>query len=251
MSVEPIAGEATRWLVASASRAGMQFIVDSDYTDDDGRRGWACGCEDFQVRGHTCKHIDGVLEQIVSKIKHPRDEAMKVAAELCRALKPATARLIVAGSLRRRKPEVGDIEILYIPNIEQRQDAAELLPKLVAVNLVDEILNGWLAAGVIVKRKSENGNEPWGAKNKFAVHAASGIPVDFFTATEANWFNYLVCRTGSAENNTAICNAAIARGMKWNPYGSGFTYEGKTIEVTKEADVFELVGLKYKEPWQR
>lgn len=36
----------------------------------------------------------------------------------------------------------------------------------------------------------------YGSKNKLMRHRASGIPVDLFSATTANWFNYLVCRTG-------------------------------------------------------
>lgn len=249
--ITAIEGEPTRWLVRSSTRADYEFIVDSDYTDESGRRGWACGCERFMVTGRQCHHIDDVLTKIMSKTKFPRTQALAVAGELCRALKPACARLIVAGSLRRRKAEVGDVEILYIPRVEQRQDPQELLPKLVPVNLADEVLNGLLAAGVIAKRATKTGAEPWGPKNKLAVHVPSGIPVDLFTATEANWFNYLVCRTGSADNNLIICNAAIARGMKWNPYGEGFTFNGKTIPVTSEREAFTHVGLAYKEPWER
>lgn len=46
----------------------------------------------------------------------------------------------------------------------------------------------------------------WGEKNKLAVHVRTGIPVDFFAATEANWWNYLVCRTGGEQNNIAIAS---------------------------------------------
>ena len=37
-----------------------------------------------------------------------------------------------------------------------------------------------------------------------------------------------------------------------NPYGAGFTDgHGNLVPVTSERDVFELVGLKYLEPWER
>lgn len=82
--------------------------------------------------------------------------------------------------------------------------------------------------------------------------------MDFFTATRDNWFNYLVCRTGGAENNVKICNAAIAKGWKWNPYGTGFSRENNRViagidthQSESERDVFEFVGLKYLEPWER
>ena len=58
MNIEPIPGEATRWIVQSTSRKDLAFIVDSDYYTGraDGSR-WACGCEQFMVRGLICKHI--------------------------------------------------------------------------------------------------------------------------------------------------------------------------------------------------
>ena len=246
-NVEPIPHEPTRYFVKSATRPDYTFVVDSNYED-----GWSCGCEQFMVRGKSCPHIRKVLAEIMSKTKFPRQLAMDVAAIICRELKPLTERLIVAGSLRRRKREVGDIEILYIPKYEERQAPEELLPKPIQVNLVDEYLNRLLREGAIARRSSVTGSVAWGEKNKLAVWCADGIPVDLFSATEANWFNYLVCRTGSAENNLAICNAAIARGLKWNPYGVGFSYpNGNTIEVKSEQDVFLHAGLEYKEPCDR
>ena len=184
------------------------------------------------------------------KTKFPRAAALAVAKELCELLKPLTDRLVVAGSLRRRKLEVGDVEILFIPQMVTVPDG---LFDSKQVSRVDALLEVLLRPPPIVsKRLSASGSTAWGAKNKLAVHVASGIPVDLFTATAENWFNYLVCRTGSAESNMAICNAAIARGWKWNPYGAGFTdAHGDLVPVTSERDVFELVGLKYLEPWER
>jgi len=85
-----------------------------------------------------------------------------------------------------------------------------------------------------------------------AVHVGSGIPVDFFTATEENWFNYLVCRTGSAENNIEIAKAAQAKGWMWQPYGKGFIDKsGEWHQPKSEEEVFTLVGLPYLAPKDR
>lgn len=95
----------------------------------------------------------------------------------------------------------------------------------------------------------------WGAQNKLARHVASGVPIDFFTTTAANFWNYLVCRTGGARTNVAICNAAIKKGWKWNPYGEGFSRAaglGREVHaVASEREVFEFVGLDYLEPGDR
>ena len=185
------------------------------------------------------------------KVKFPRAAALAVAKELC-DIQRICDRLIVAGSLRRRKLAVGDVEILYIPKFAREPDG---LFDHKQVNLVDVALEEMLKAGIIAKRRNVNGSVMWGEKNKLAVHVSSGIPVDFFAATEANWFNYLVCRTGGSENNVTICNSAIAKGWKWNPYGSGFSRQKglgeETAAMISERAVFEFVGLPYKEPWER
>ena len=187
------------------------------------------------------------------KKRWPRAEAISVARDICAALLPVAERLIVAGSLRRRKPDVGDVEILYVPRFETEQ--ADMFSTREA-NLVNRALDQLLWAGTIQKRPNVNGAFSWGDKNKLAIHA-SGIPVDFFEATNLNWFNYLVCRTGGSENNIRIAAAAQARGWKWNPYANGFSRGGPLAgesnfhAVGSEREVFEFVGLPYLEPWER
>lgn len=175
---------------------------------------------------------------------------MKVAAELCAALKPVCERLIVAGSLRRRKPTVGDVEILYIGKTEVRQDPADMFASI-TVNLADEAIAALEKSGVLERRKNVNGSEMYGPKNKLMRHRASGLPVDLFAATAENWWNYLVCRTGPADSNTRICMAAQDRGWKWNPYGAGFSRDGEIRAMESEAEVFAFVGLPYAQPEER
>lgn len=185
------------------------------------------------------------------KTKYPRAVALEVVRGLMPYLQPACeeGRFIIAGSLRRRKLEVGDIEILYIPRVAE-VPADFFSTEL--VDLVDKVLEQLLAKGVIEKRTNVKGSAVWGEKNKSARHIATGIPIDFFEANQRNWFNYLVCRTGNAASNIAICEAARAKGWRWNPYGPGFTVEeGKVWPVISEQQVFERVGLKYLEPWER
>lgn len=183
------------------------------------------------------------------KGKFPRAVALEVARELCRWLEPDCERLICAGSLRRRKLEVGDVELVFIPKL--RTVPLDMFTSGTE-SRVDVLLGRLLAEGVISKRRNKAGGVAWGEKNKLAVHVASGVPVDLFATTAAAWFNDLVCRTGGAESNTAIAAAAQRKGWKWNPYGPGFTdAAGEIVAVTSEREVFELVGLPYSEPWER
>ena len=191
----------------------------------------------------------------MKKINFPRSEGVAVAREIVRVLEPCCSRLIVAGSLRRRKNEVGDVEILYIPKRVRAVDPSDLFQQTVMVNETDKVIEDLLAKEILTKRLNVNGSETWGPENKLSVHRFSGIPVDLFSTNEACWFNYVVCRTGGADTNTRIATQANKKGWKWNPYGPGFTQlpshgHGK-FRVACEQDVFSFVCLPYQEPWER
>ncbi len=184
------------------------------------------------------------------KVRYPRAAALAVVRELLPLLTPCCERIVVAGSLRRGRADVGDVELLFIPRFEERQlDLVTRAP----VNLAEEVIAGLLESGLLAKREGEGGHTGWGPKNKLAVHVRSGIPVDLFTATEENWYNYLVCRTGPAESNRRIAEKAKSEGWTWNPYKRGFTdnTSGNVRPIHSEREVFEFLGLPYAEPRDR
>jgi DNA polymerase/3'-5' exonuclease PolX len=186
------------------------------------------------------------------KPRWPRAAALRVALALEAALRPHCHRIQIAGSLRREKPTVGDIELVYIPRIDQEPDPASLLSDLMEVNLVDTYIAALERTGVLARRLNCKGVEMFGPQNKLMIHNYPGIPVDLFATTAESWFNYLVCRTGGAENNVAIAQAAIARGEQWNPYGPGFTRRnGYKSPMRSEEEVFAFVGLPFLPPNQR
>lgn len=179
-------------------------------------------------------------------------EALNLAYRIAGYLNPFTERIEIAGSLRRCKPTVGDIEILYIPKWETRQSSDDMFASI-RINLVDDILNGWLNTGKFAKRQNTRSIFTWGEKNKLAVHCKTRVPVDFFATTEENWWVSLVIRTGSKETNLALTTGAQQRGLKLNAYGCGVT-NLKTGEITpanSEQHVFELCGVPYREPKDR
>lgn len=189
------------------------------------------------------------------KIKHPRAKALEVARELTAALRDLCEadRFIFAGSLRRLKPEVGDIELVYIPLVESRPDPDDLLGNLVPTNLFDLQLNVWLKAGLISKRVGEKGGSSWGPSNKLAVHTGTGIGLDFFAANRRNFWTLLVCRTGSMESNTRVASAAIKLGQTWNMYrGFEDRVTGELLFVPEsEEALFAHVRLPYLQPKDR
>jgi len=182
------------------------------------------------------------------KPRFPRSVALSVARELAAALKPVTERLLIVGSVRRRKQDVGDIELLFIPKFVSRPvDLFGDAP----FDLSEEVIAALENKEVLVRRQKSNGAATFGPEIKLMRHVKSCLPVDFFSSTDANWFNLMVCRTGPMESNVRICDAAIKKGWHWNPYSPGFWRPGEKRQMNSERDVFEFVGLKYQEPWNR
>ncbi|MBN9691343.1 MAG: hypothetical protein J0M24_13990 [Verrucomicrobia bacterium] len=191
------------------------------------------------------------------KIRYSRADALAVARDLCEVLayECEPDLLKVCGSLRRRKESVGDVEIVYVPRVALIPEEKDLLGstgKFRQENRVDVLLEQLLAAGHLAKRPNKLGRTSWGESNKLAVHVASGIPVDLFATTRRAWWGYVVCRTGSAETNTRIASQAQAKGWQWHPYDGHFTdVLGRRHWIENERDAFALVGLPYREPWER
>jgi DNA polymerase/3'-5' exonuclease PolX len=185
--------------------------------------------------------------------KFPAEQARIVAESLAARLRPYCTRLEICGSLRRKKPLVSDIEIVYVPRLHARPEPGALFGT-VDVALADEIIQSLVQASVVEKRLNINGQATWGLQNKLALHRESGIPVDFFATREECWFNYLICRTGPAEMNARIARLARERGLHWHPYEKGFTRLSDSsdwIAITNERQVFETVGLAYLDPEER
>lgn len=184
-----------------------------------------------------------------TKTRYPFEQAMAVARELEGLLAPFCRKIEIAGSLRRKKPDVGDVEILFIPAFETRRlDLFREGPVDLAAEWLDRQLGG-----ILEKRIGEKGSTVWGPKNKLAVYRPAAMPVDFFSASEDTWACSLVCRTGPAEMNMRIAEAARRKGYKWHPIGRGFEQlgGGPEVAIESEAELFEFLGLPCLPPERR
>jgi DNA polymerase/3'-5' exonuclease PolX len=167
------------------------------------------------------------------------EKARAIAESLKKLLQDTCDRIVIAGSIRRGKPDVGDIELLCIPRF------------ISGVDQLDRELKKLVFEGTMALRLSKNGRRTYGPKNKLMVHVQSGIGVDFFSTTEECWPVSLVVRTGGKKTNIQISMAAQERGYQFHSYGRGFSTPDGEIICRSERDVFEAVGLPYLEPWER
>ena len=166
------------------------------------------------------------------------ENAKVIAEKLKSLLAPVCEKIEVAGSIRRRKPEVGDIELLCIPRY------------VVGVDQLDREIGALMVQGILGHRRTRRGSRIYGPKNKLMIDI-SGIGVDIFSTDEKCWPVALVVRTGGKETNKRIATAALRKGWRFHAYGSGFSTPDGEIVCRSEREVFEAVGLPYQQPWER
>ncbi len=167
------------------------------------------------------------------------ETARAIAEELKSRLEEACHRIEVAGSSRRQKSIVGDIELLCIPKY------------VFGVDQLDREIGALFIQRILCYRRNRRGSVVYGPKNKLLRHVESGIGVDIFSTTAECWPVALVVRTGGKITNQRIATAALRRGYRFHAYGSGFTTPTGEIVCHSEREVFEAVGLTYLEPWER
>ena len=194
---------------------------------------------------------------MTQKHQWPRAHAEATAAAIVEELAPYTTRIEIAGSLRRQRPTVGDVEVLAIPKVEIERDMFG--EKIGEHDLLHEHVATLVSAGVFAKRPSKRGHFTFGPSNKLLIDNASGIPVDLFTTRAPNWGMAMVVRTGPADFNIRLMSTFRQNWMRGHAYG-GVTKVGpygqegsgrEEIDCPDEETVFELLNWPYREPWER
>ena len=133
-------------------------------------------------------------------------------------------RVVVAGSYRRRRDTVGDLDVLVTA-----KDGAAVGSKLTAYENVAEVLAHGPTRTTVVLR--------------------SGIQVDLRVVPEGSYGAALLYFTGSKAHNIALRNIAIEHKWKLNEYG---LFSGqRRIAGASEEEVYAKLGLAYIPPEMR
>lgn len=171
-----------------------------------------------------------------------------LADALCEVFGPHVERIQVAGSVRRQKPDVGDVELLYIPKDDP-----------IGGDPLHRFIQERIADGVFAYRLNVKGSRVYGPLNKLLVHRQTGIPVDVFATDKENWGMALFVRTGPAEWNIRAMESFRELRMRGHAYG-GVTllgprgHEGserREVTCPDEETVFRLLGWAWVEPKDR
>lgn len=176
----------------------------------------------------------------------PDTFAREIAEDLVSELSGFCDRIEIAGSLRRRKHAVNDIDLVVIPKFIQVQDES-LFGEPVRENLLEKKLSQLCLIGQLDLEAN-------GSKIKRFLKTVDGdtIPIDVYIANEQTWWTLLLIRTGSRNHNIKLAKRAMDLHMHLKADGSGLLAPGGTlIPIHREEEIFRHLGLAYRPPEER
>ena len=169
------------------------------------------------------KILKGIKGLSITEGKFKLITAYKYASQIRDELKKSNVigRVEFAGSLRRKKELVGDVDILVTSD-----NPKAAMKVFVKIDGVKEVL----AKG----------------DTKSSVRLNCGLQVDLRILDKDSFGAGLYYFTGSKEHNVTARDMAKKAGLKINEYGA---YKGsRKIASKTEEDIFKAIGLKYIEP---
>lgn len=174
-----------------------------------------------------------------TKQKIRLDTARAIVTPIVGKLSEYCTKCSIGGSVRRQKHLVGDLEIVCIPSTVEV--AKNMFDKEVVrsslfvseVKALGKIIMGCPAEGKMVR-----------------MELPSGMTLDLFMATEANYGYILMLRTGSAEWNQAVM---LKRGKNLGlVFRDGYIWDrGKPCHTPDEEAVFRLINTPFIPPQLR
>jgi DNA polymerase (family X) len=197
-------------------------------------------CKDDKIaglKGFGAKTQANILEGINRRrsyaSRHLISEALQEAEPLLEALRshPAVIRCSPAGSLRRHREVIGDVDLLA--SSKQPAEVIEFFTTQPGVAKV-------LAKG----------------DTKASVLLTGGIQSDLRVVSDAEYSSALMYFTGSKEHNIVMRQRAIDRGLRLNEYGL-FRSKEETrdpklrLKCRTEEEMFQELGLNYIPPEMR
>lgn len=134
----------------------------------------------------------------------------------------------LAGSLRRKKETIGDIDIVITAD---EKDRRKIIRKFISLPPVERVLaTGRTKASVLIKENH--------------------LQVDIRIVDDHEYGSAMLYFTGSKEHNIKLRTMARDRGCKINEYGI-FDSAGKRVAGNTEEDMYRFLSLHYIPPEKR
>jgi DNA polymerase (family 10) len=187
-----------------------------------------------ELKGFGEKSQSNILEGIhyrrIYASRHLLADALVLATPILDALRehPDVIRCSTAGSLRRSKEVIGDVD--FLASSKNPIDVIDYFTKLPEVT------------DVIVK-----------GETKTSVHLLGGIQADLRVVSDVEYPFALAYFTGCKEHNIVMRQRAISRGLRLNEYGLFKSTEetrdpALRLNCRTEDEIFQELGLAYIPP---
>jgi DNA polymerase/3'-5' exonuclease PolX len=191
----------------------------------------------------------------------PRAEVLPIAERVMAALSPGCERIAIAGSLRREKPMVRDIEIVAVPRFGDEQ-TGDLWGGRQTVDLLEFTVSALMARSGLVARLVENHRADGTIDRQtklgpsFKALLFEGTPVDLFVVRPpATWGVIFGLRTGPGDWNTRLVMDCKAIGRRveggqvlaWHSASASW----KAVPTEDERSFFAALGQPWVEPRER
>ncbi len=169
--------------------------------------------------------LAGIAMSRTAKKRHLLGYILPVAREIEERLAglASVRQVSLAGSIRRMKETIGDLDILATST--RPEEVMEVFSTLPGVTRV-------LARGT----------------TKTSVVLATGVQVDLRVVEEGQFGAALQYFTGSKEHNIALRRLAIARNWRLNEYGLVDLASNRMVAGEDEAGIYRALGLAWIEP---
>jgi DNA polymerase (family 10) len=224
-----IPGLGPKKIKALHDELGIETVEQLEQACKDGK---IAGLKGFGEKTQT-NILEGINRRRAYASRHLISEALPRAEPLLEALRshPDVIRCSTAGSLRRHREVIGDIDLLA-----SSKQPAEVIEFFTSQPGIEKVL----AKG----------------ETKASVLLEGGIQSDLRVVSDAEYSSALLYFTGSKEHNIVMRQRAIDRGLRLNEYGL-FHSKAETrdpkllVKCRTEEEMFEKLGLHYVPPEMR
>lgn len=164
------------------------------------------------------------------------ERATVIAHKIVAALQPLCERIEIAGSVRRARPEVNDIDLVLLPRPGQTA-AIKARCRERCAQVSDGDQNSIFRLQL-----------PDLTQLQIDLFFARPASADLFDTTPGNFGSILLCRTGSKEHNIWIVEHAKRLALEWSPYRGVVDAAGRVIASETEAEIFRALDLNFIPP---
>lgn len=189
-------------------------------------------------------------------------EASATAGHLMELLRPACLRIEVAGSIRRGRPEVHDIELVAVPRTRlELQQTGLWAPEEVLVNDLQLAIDRAIANGVLEVHPTDPKRGQRYAKLMTSTEDGTPVQLDLFMPASLEVFGLLLLiRTGPAAFSQRVVTDARRSGYH---VADGELHTGamscigastrhcSRVPTPEERDVFDRLGMRWIAPRDR